>query len=170
MVATTPSLKHFSTRPRVCHLALEKPTEVHPPPERRERSQAEKIAWLTAGWICFGIGVVGVVLPGIPTTFPMLLALGCFARGSDRMHDWLMNHPTFGPPLQRWQRDRIMPLKAKIIAVSMMTASLVYITVFSGLATWIVITTIVFIGIGLFVVLRTPHKKPAEAAESEPHV
>ncbi|MEM9073364.1 MAG: YbaN family protein [Myxococcota bacterium] len=124
----------------------------------------KRIGWLALGWVCFAIGVVGVVLPGIPTTVPMLFALGCFARGSDRVHRWLIEHPVFGPPLHRWQQHRSISIRAKVCAVLMIAASFGYITFWSSVPAWGVGVIGVMMLIGLIVVLRTPHDVAEESA------
>jgi len=70
------------------------------------------------GWLLFCLGVVGAFVPVLPTTPIMLLALWCFARSSDRFHDWLYTHRIFGPPLQLWHKYKVIPLAAKRIALS----------------------------------------------------
>ena len=55
--------------------------------------------WTLAGFFCFGLGFIGAFLPLLPTVPFMLLAAYCFARGSERFHEWLITHPTFGPPV-----------------------------------------------------------------------
>ena len=121
------------------------------------RSWVVRWAWLAAGWFCFGVAVVGIALPGLPTTGPLLLALACFARGSERVHSWLLNHRIFGPPLQRWQKERLIPLRAKVLAVSMMVASFAYVALGSGAPTWVVALVGVLIVVGITVVLWFPH-------------
>ena len=122
-----------------------------------DKPKTAKALWFVAGWICFAVGAVGVVLPGIPTTGPMILALACFARSSKRFHDWLYHHRMFGPPLQRWRAHGLIPLKAKVMAVSMMTLSFVYVAGFSPLPLWAVVATGALIAFGAAFVLTRPH-------------
>lgn len=81
---------------------------------------------LGLGWTFFAIGLVGALLPLVPTTPFMLLALWAFSIGSERFHRWLYHHPVFGPPLQRWQRDRVIPLWAKVLSLGSMTGSFLW--------------------------------------------
>lgn len=82
------------------------------------------------GLVCTGLGVAGLVLPFMPGTVFLLIALWAFSRSSERFHTWLYTHPRFGGPLRRWHEYRIIPLPAKIMALSLMGASLVYVTLF----------------------------------------
>jgi uncharacterized protein len=117
--------------------------------------------WFVAGWVFVGIGAIGVVLPGIPTTFPMILALGCFARSSRRFHDWLYHHRVFGPPLQRWSAHRVIPVRAKVAAVSGMGISLVVLATTGALAPPWMIAVVAFMAIGAGYVLSRPSVPPA---------
>ena len=58
------------------------------------------------GWLAFVTGIIGIVLPLLPTTPFMLLAVALFARSSPRFHRWLLAHPWFGPPIHDWQLYR----------------------------------------------------------------
>ena len=82
--------------------------------------------YLLLGWFFFGLGAVGAVVPGLPTTLFMLFALWAFSKSSQRFHDWLYAHPNFGPPLQQWRKYRVISLKAKLLSVTMMTLSFTY--------------------------------------------
>lgn len=137
-------------------MALQKMTQ---DPPIKIPNKTARYLWLTLGWICFGIGALGVLLPGLPTTGPMLLALACFSKGSDRLHQWLLNHNLFGPTLRQWQEERTMPLRAKIIALLMMCGSLVLICTLSSLPPWGLAATLVLLLIGMGVVLCIPHRR-----------
>jgi len=55
-----------------------------------------------SGMLCVGLGVIGIFVPGLPTTPFMLLAAWLFARSSTRLHQWLLNHPRLGPFIKAW--------------------------------------------------------------------
>ncbi|MCO6411703.1 MAG: YbaN family protein [Thiogranum sp.] len=88
------------------------------------------------GWCLFGLGAVGTVVPGLPTTPFMLLALWAFAKSSRRFHDWLYAHPVFGPPLQQWRMHGVIPGRAKLLSVVTMAASFIYLAFFTGVSAW----------------------------------
>ena len=70
-----------------------------------------------------GLGLLGLVLPLLPTTPFMILAAGCFARSSPRLHDWLLAHPAFGPAIVNWRDNRAIAPRAKRLALAAMAAA-----------------------------------------------
>ncbi|MEM7239207.1 MAG: YbaN family protein [Pseudomonadota bacterium] len=82
-----------------------------------------RLLWTGLGWGAVGLGSVGAVVPLLPTVPFLLLAAFCFARGSDRFHAWLLEHPRFGPPIADWQKHGAIRPGAKIAAVVAIAAS-----------------------------------------------
>ncbi len=76
--------------------------------------------WLAAAWVALGLGALGVLLPGLPTVPFILLASFCAARGSRRLHGWLLAHHTFGPMIRDWERHGAVSRRAKRLALGMM--------------------------------------------------
>ncbi|MEO1199753.1 MAG: YbaN family protein [Pseudomonadota bacterium] len=72
-----------------------------------------RFVWLTCGLGLTGIGLVGTVLPVLPTTIFLILAAGCFARSSPRLEAWLIDHPVLGPPIIGWRETGAIPRPAK---------------------------------------------------------
>ncbi len=66
-----------------------------------------------AGVISTILALAGVLLPLVPTTPFLLVAVACFARSSPRLHQRLIANRRFGPFLERWERERTVPRKAK---------------------------------------------------------
>ena len=64
-----------------------------------------RVIFFVLGFLFLGIGIVGIVLPLIPTTGPLLLATAFFANSSRKFHDWLVNHRVFGTYIRNY-RDR----------------------------------------------------------------
>ena len=98
-------------------------------------SPAEKFLYMSLGYLCVAVGVVGVFIPGLPTTIFMIIALWAFTRSSARMRDWLYHHRHFGPALQNWVKHRSIPTAARQIALTSLLISALSIGyIFSSLA------------------------------------
>lgn len=72
-----------------------------------------RLIWAILGFVSLGAGIVGAVLPLIPTVPFVLLAAFCFSKSSERMHNWLLSHPRFGPAILNWQENGAVSLSAK---------------------------------------------------------
>jgi len=115
-----------------------------------------KSVYFATGWFFFLLGAVGVVLPVLPTTPFMLLALWAFSKSSERFHCWLYNHKFFGPPLQQWNQHRVIPLYAKIMSVSMMSASFAYLLFFRQMHISVLVIIALLMLYGMWFVLSRP--------------
>ncbi|WP_367113843.1 YbaN family protein [Sphingomonas sp.] len=72
--------------------------------------------WVALGFFFVALGVIGALLPVMPTTIFLILAAGCFARGSARLEAWLLDHPKVGPPIRQWREQGAIPRRGKIAA------------------------------------------------------
>ena len=81
--------------------------------------RTKKLLLITAGTICVGLGIIGLVLPVVPTSPFLLLAAACYARSSKRFYNRLLANPIFGPPIRQWREDRSIPARAKWLAIAM---------------------------------------------------
>lgn len=82
-----------------------------------------RILWLGLGGLSLLLGAVGIFLPLLPTVPFLLLTAFCFAKGSDRLHDWLLEHPTFGPPILDWRDRGAIGRRAKVLATLSVAAA-----------------------------------------------
>ena len=81
-----------------------------------------RIIFFTLGWIALGLGLLGIPLPGLPTTPFLLLAAFFFSRSSERVHDWLLGHALFGGPIRDWAERGAISRRAKVMAILAMGA------------------------------------------------
>jgi len=88
------------------------------------RSRSLRYLYIFLGITSLVLGVVGVVTPVLPTTPFILLSGFCFARGSDRLHQWMLDHRYFGPMIRVFRDERRIPLKVKIFATLMIAVTM----------------------------------------------
>jgi len=85
----------------------------------------KKTILISLGWLCVGLGFVGVFVPGIPTTIFLIIALWAFTKSSEKLRHWLLNHKRFGPILNNWQEHKVVPRRAKILMVVLMSLAVI---------------------------------------------
>ena len=78
-----------------------------------------KWLWVFLGCLFVGLGAIGAVIPGMPTTVFLVLAAACFIRSSQKLYDWLIANKTFGPYLKDYREGKGIPFRAKIVALAM---------------------------------------------------
>jgi len=147
-------------------------------PDKSTEIKADSLAHCTArwglmafGWLNVGLGLIGIVVPGMPTTVFLLIAVWAFSKCSVKFQRWLWDHPRFGPSIRAWHLHRVIPLRAKIMAAGMMTLSVVIVAVFVA-KTWVmpVMLAAIMLPICLYIVTRAseaPEVKEAIDALSE---
>jgi uncharacterized membrane protein YbaN (DUF454 family) len=79
-------------------------------------------AWWLLAYISLGTGIVGIFVPGLPTTVFILIAAYAASRGSERLHRYLLEHARFGPMIRNWQDSRAVSRRAKWAATGAMLA------------------------------------------------
>lgn len=81
------------------------------------------LLWLI-GSISLALGLIGVVLPVMPTTPFMLVAAACYARASPKLHQRMRANRWIGPMLRDWERHHNLTRRVKTVALTMMTVTL----------------------------------------------
>lgn len=114
-----------------------------------------RLLWLVTGVLFLGLGVLGALLPVLPTTVFLLVAAACFARSSPRLHRWLVRHPVFGPPIVNWHEHGAISRGTKRLALATMVAVLA-LSVILGLPGTVLAAQGVLMGVGAAFILTRP--------------
>lgn len=139
------------------------------PPAAPEHSAAPSVqahASRTVRWVLWAVGtlslvlgLIGVVLPGLPTTPFILLSAACYAKASPRLHRWLTNHRLLGPMVRDWEQHRSLTRRTKTVAQLSMALMV-------GLSAWGLRERPVLVGVlllaavvGVWVVARIPTRQ-----------
>lgn len=89
-----------------------------------------KIILAALGLLSLGLGILGIFLPVLPTTPLLLLAAALFFRSSPRLYDWLLEHPKLGPYIRNFREHKAIPLKIKVLSVSLVWLTLLNCAIF----------------------------------------
>lgn len=123
-------------------------------------SRLPKFVLIGIGWIAVGLGFIGAFLPLLPTTPFLLVAAWAFAHSSPRFRRWLLEHRLFGPMIEDWRQNGAIPLRAKILAVAMISASMAWLIVWSGLSVvWVALASLCLVGAASFILSRPTAKR-----------
>lgn len=110
-----------------------------------------KFLYIVLGSISLALGILGIFLPVLPTTPFLLLSAAMYVRGSQRLYDWLMAHKHLGPYIKNFREHRALPLRVKVVSVSMVWATLLYCAFFVAKEWWM---SAVFIAIAVGVTVH----------------
>ena len=127
-----------------------------------KRWGGRRVLYFGLGWSFFGLGVVGALLPGLPTTVFMLLAAWAFSNSSPRFERWLLEHRWFGASIRRWRAHRVVPARVKRIAYAMMLATFT-LSLALGVPWWVLLAQATLMGYGAWFLARLPSAVPPSA-------
>lgn len=89
------------------------------------------------GGLSLVLGIAGIFLPVLPTTPFLLLTAALWCRGSDRLYRWLLSQPCLGSYIRNFREHRAIPLRAKIVSVTLVWISLTYCAVAVATVWWL---------------------------------
>jgi len=119
------------------------------------------IKWLLIiiGTFFVGLGILGIFLPLLPTTPFFLIAAACFARSSKRFYNWLLNNRWFGKYIKNYREGKGIPLKVKILSISLLWCTILFSTVFIVSILFVrIILILVAVGVTIHIVSIRPLK------------
>ena len=125
------------------------------PPRLRHHQRVVMALWRLLAVAAFALGVVGAFLPVLPTVPFLLVAAWAAGKGWPAFEAWLLRHPRFGPPVQRWRERGAIGRGAKWFATVMMAASAGALQLFGTVAPWVRIFVPLFLlAMGIWLWLR----------------
>lgn len=110
-----------------------------------------KFLFAFLGSVSLVLGVMGIFLPVLPTTPFLLLSAAMYMRSSQRLYDWLMSHKHLGTYIRNFREHKALPLRVKIVSVTMVWATLLYCAFFVAKEWWM---SAVFIAIATGVTIH----------------
>jgi len=124
--------------------------------ETNTRQKFVRALFFVVGTVSLAIGTIGIVLPILPTTPLLLLALACYCRSSKRMTKWVLTNKYFGSYIRRYKEGKGIPIKTKIATIATLWITISY-SAFFIVNIWIVQLILFAIAIAVSIhILRVP--------------
>lgn len=115
--------------------------------------------YLAVGWVSVVLGAIGVIIPILPTTPFLIVAVWAFSRSSPVFAERIRSHPVVGPYIRDWQDSGVIPLQAKILACLMMGGASLYLLRWSGAPPWVGIGASVAMALVAVYVVTRPSRR-----------
>ena len=132
----------------------------HPRPAHGTDDPIVTWPFAVLAYLFVGLALIGVVLPGIPTFPFLLLAAWAASRGSKRVHDWLYQHPRFGPSLVQWRDEGAIARKSKTGAIALIVLSWLIMLWRIGDIRILLPVAILFVAVSTFLLTRPEPRQP----------
>lgn len=112
--------------------------------------------WLmfALGWVCVGLGIIGIFTPMMPGTVFLIIAAWLFSRSSPRFEAWLLGHPRLGPAVVAWRANGAIPRPAQYFSVASMVFSFGLLTLMGFSLPLLAATGVFFVAVAVFILTR----------------
>ena len=111
---------------------------------------------MVLGSVALALGVAGIFLPLLPTTPFLLLAAALYFRSSPQLYEWLLSHKHLGPYIRNFRENKAIPLRVKIVSVSLVWVTLLYCAFFVVYCLWM---RMLFVGLAVGISAHILHYK-----------
>ena len=110
----------------------------------------KRLLFVTLGTLFLGVGIIGIVIPILPTTPFLLLATTFLARGSEKFYNWLLNNRILGTYIRHYFNGKGMPLKIKLFTIALLWIAISF-TIAFAVDQLVARITLVLVAIGVSV-------------------
>lgn len=129
-------------------LLLRKSLHLQPEENSSQMLPIIRYTYISLGILACALGVIGIFVPLLPTTPFLLLSAALLFRSSPRLYNRLLNHPQLGPYIRNFREHKALPLRVKIISVSLVWITILHAVIFL-LDHWVLESLLLLLAAGI---------------------
>lgn len=129
-------------------LLLRKSLHLQPEENSSQMLPIIRYTYISLGILSCALGVIGIFVPLLPTTPFLLLSAALLFRSSPRLYNRLLNHPQLGPYIRNFREHKALPLRVKIISVSLVWITILHAVIFL-LDHWVLESLLLLLAAGI---------------------
>lgn len=149
---------HYKSYPQVREISLS-PQEVQ---LELKKNRIVRTLFIIGGTISLTLGIIGIFVPGLPTTPFVLLSAALYAKSSEKLYNWLLGNKFLGPRIKNYQRQKGVTLKGKFRIIALM---LTMVLISSFLIVKILLVRIIILSAGIIGAVVVRYFVPTAAEE-----
>lgn len=131
----------------------------------QHRNPVVRYSLFALGWLSFVLGMIGLLLPVVPTSPFLILSAACFLRSSPRFYHWLVNHRWFGIYIRYYLDGRGIPTKVKVLILTMLWIMILSSALLIVRIPWVTATMCTIAALVSIYILRLPTPTPGQVKQ-----
>jgi hypothetical protein len=130
------------------------------------KEKTKKILLIIGGTVSLFLGLIGIVIPVLPTTPFLLLSAAAYAKSSKKFYNWLINNKILGSYIRYYREGKGMPVKIKIFTISLLWIIILISAFFFITIVWVrILLIIIAVAVSTHIILIRPKKKKGDNEE-----
>lgn len=90
------------------------------------KNKIARVLYMVGGSVALSLAIIGLFVPGLPTTPFVLLSAALYSKSSERLYNWLLSNKLLGPRIKNYQQQKGVTLRGKYKIIALMLSMVLF--------------------------------------------